>query len=226
MLKLSGVIFDLDGVLWHSSPAHAAAYARAFGEEGIQLPRGFYNLIAGETTKTGVTSLLKHYASERKVYKGLADRLRKRKQKLAAFELANIEPDPEAAHALQALRAGGYKLALATSASRLTMKLFLQRLSNPEVFDATVCSEDVLRGKPSPDIFVEAAKRLNLAPSDCVVIEDSRSGIRAARACGMFVIGYRLDDLEKDERPLLHYKSLSEVAARLTSRAIRGNRTI
>lgn len=213
MLRPSGVIFDLDGVLWHSNDAHAAAYARAFAEAGILLSQGFYSRIAGETTQTGVANLLALYASGREGDRELSERLCRRKQSLAAVELAHIQPDPEALPALQALRARGYKLALATSASRNTMDLFLRLLSTAEVFDSAVCGEDVLRGKPSPDIFVEAAARLGLSAGECVVVEDSRSGITAARAGGMGVIGYQFGDPEEGESLLMRCGSLSSVAA-------------
>jgi len=211
MLKPSGIIFDLDGVLWHSNDAHAAAYERAFHEAGIRLPRGFYEVIAGETTQAGIARLLTDFAPARAGDAKLRDRLRKRKQSLAAVELAHVEPDPEALPALQALGACGYKLALATSASRATMTLFLRRLSEPDVFAATICGEDVRRGKPAPDIFIEAARRLGLAAGACVVVEDSRSGIRAALAAGMGVIGFRLGEHTPDERLLARCQSLSAV---------------
>lgn len=213
MLRLSGVIFDLDGVLWHSSDAHAAAYAGAFGEAGILLPLGFYSIIAGETTRAGVARLLELYTSGREGDKELGEQLCRRKQSLAAVELAHIQPAPEVLPALQALRARGYKLALATSASRNTMELFLRRSTVAHVFDATVCGEDVLKGKPSPDIFIEAAARLSISVGECVAVEDSRSGIIAARACGMSVIGYRVGDLEEGESLLTRCGSLSSVAA-------------
>jgi beta-phosphoglucomutase-like phosphatase (HAD superfamily) len=79
----------------------------------------------------------------------------------------------------------------------------LRRLDLAGLFDVTVSSEEVARGKPSPDVYLEAARRLGVDPARCVAIEDSASGIRAAHAAGMRVIAY----------PNRHYPPAEEVLA-------------
>ncbi|SRR5216684_5156072 len=212
--RARGVVFDLDGVLWESSKTHEVAYEKAFAELGIELPAGFYNSIAGKTTQDGVSRLLSSYSSYSLANSDFQE-LIKRKREIAAYELRSVKPDPEVWPTIRTLRTRGYKIGLATSASFSTMLLFLRQLSEP-LFDATVCGEEVCRGKPSPDLFLEAASRLSVRPSDCVVVEDSISGLQAASSCGMRGIAYRTDagDIEGAS---FKCETLSEVCAYLIS---------
>jgi HAD superfamily hydrolase (TIGR01509 family) len=84
--------------------------------------------------------------------------------------------------------AGRWPLGLASSSNRPLIDLALERSGLAPLFRATVSSEEVPRGKPSPDVYVEAARRLGVAPERIAAVEDSHSGIRSARAAGMRVI--------------------------------------
>lgn len=84
--------------------------------------------------------------------------------------------------------AGAFRLALASSSNRPLIDLVLERSGLAALFEATVSSEEVARGKPAPDVFLEAARRLGLPPERCAAVEDSGNGIRAAHAAGMRVI--------------------------------------
>jgi HAD superfamily hydrolase (TIGR01509 family) len=81
-----------------------------------------------------------------------------------------------------------WPLGLASSSNRPLIDLALERMGVADVFSATVSSEEVGRGKPAPDVYLEAARRLGVRPQDAVAVEDSANGIRAARAAGMTVI--------------------------------------
>jgi HAD superfamily hydrolase (TIGR01509 family) len=84
--------------------------------------------------------------------------------------------------------AGSFRLALASSSNRRVIDAVLDAAGITHAFEVTVSSEEVGRGKPAPDVFLEAACRLNVAPTRCAAIEDSGNGIRAAHAAGMRVI--------------------------------------
>jgi HAD superfamily hydrolase (TIGR01509 family) len=84
--------------------------------------------------------------------------------------------------------AGSFRLALASSSNRPLIDAALAESGLTPLFEATVSSEEVARGKPAPDVFVEAARRLGLAPARCAAIEDSANGIRSAHAAGMRVV--------------------------------------
>ena len=84
--------------------------------------------------------------------------------------------------------AGSFRLAVASSSNRPLIDLVLERAGLASFFVATVSSEEVERGKPAPDVFLEAGRRLGVAPERCAAVEDSANGIRAARAARMRVI--------------------------------------
>jgi HAD superfamily hydrolase (TIGR01509 family) len=86
--------------------------------------------------------------------------------------------------------AESYPLAVASSSNRPLIDAVLETAGIAEYFVATVSSEEVPRGKPSPDVYLEAARRLGVSAEECAAVEDSANGIRAARAAGMVVIAY------------------------------------
>ena len=109
-----------------------------------------------------------------------------------------------AREAVERLHDDGFTLAVASSSNRELIDAVLRRLEVETLFAATVSSEEVARGKPAPDVYLEAARRLDLAPDRCAAVEDSASGIRAAHAAGMRVLAY----------PNRHYPPRDEVLER------------
>ena len=101
-----------------------------------------------------------------------------------AVELPLIDGAVDAVERL----AGSFRLAVASSSNRTVIDAVLAESGLAPFFDATVSSEEVARGKPAPDVFLEAARRLDVAPPACAAIEDSANGVRAARAAGMRVV--------------------------------------
>jgi HAD superfamily hydrolase (TIGR01509 family) len=108
---------------------------------------------------------------------------------LARYEV-ELPVVPGAVEAVRRLDGEGFRLAVASSSNRELIDAVLRRIELAALFEATVSSEEVGRGKPAPDVYVEAARRLDVAPEKCAAIEDSASGIRAARAAGMRVVAY------------------------------------
>ena len=97
---------------------------------------------------------------------------------------------PGAVEAVRSLHAAGLVLGVASSSNRELIDAVLERLGVGELFAVTVSSEEVGRGKPAPDVYLEACRRLGVEPPRCVAVEDSASGIRAAHAAGMRVLAY------------------------------------
>jgi len=116
---------------------------------------------------------------------------------------ADLPVVPGAVEAVRRLAAAGYRLAVASSSNRELIDAVLRRLELTSVFDVTVSSEEVARGKPAPDVYLETARRLSVEPARCAAIEDSASGIRAAHSAGMRVIAY----------PNRHYPPAADVLA-------------
>jgi HAD superfamily hydrolase (TIGR01509 family) len=97
-------------------------------------------------------------------------------------------PTDGALECLLGLHAEGYRIALASSATRDQVALVVEKLGIRRGLHALVSAADVVRGKPEPDLFLEAARRLRVEPAVCLVVEDAVLGIRAARAAGMAAV--------------------------------------
>ena len=108
---------------------------------------------------------------------------------LARYEV-DLPAVPGAVESVTQIAEQGLRLALASSSNRELIDAVLRRLDLTALFDVTVSSEEVPRGKPAPDVYLEAARRLGVEPARCAAVEDSASGIRAAHAAGMRVIAY------------------------------------
>lgn len=100
-----------------------------------------------------------------------------------------IEPLPGVRRWLERLRGGGVACGIGSSTEEKNVRLGLGLLGLEEFFQAAVTAEHVQRGKPAPDVFLEAARRLGAMPAQCVVFEDAPAGVEAGRAAGMRVVG-------------------------------------
>ncbi len=106
--------------------------------------------------------------------------------------------------AVEAVRAAAaaFPLALASSSNRELIDAVLELAGIADAFRVTVSSEEVARGKPAPDVYLEAARRLEVAPERCVAVEDSHAGIRSAKAAGMRVVAIPNPSYPPDEEAL------------------------
>jgi HAD superfamily hydrolase (TIGR01509 family) len=128
---------------------------------------------------------------------------------------------PGAAAAVERL-ARRWPLALASSSNRELIDLALELGDLGRFFRATVSSEEVRRGKPAPDVYLEAARRLGVSPSDAAAIEDSRNGILSARAAGMRVVAIPNDDFPPDEEALAQADVVLRSLVELTPEVVAG----
>ena len=112
--------------------------------------------------------------------------------------------------------AASFVLGLASSSNRPLIDAALELAGIARLFRATVSSEEVARGKPSPDVYLEAARRLGMAPDSCAAVEDSHSGIRSARAAGMLVVAIPNSAYPPDDEALAQadivLRSISELS--------------
>ena len=184
--QLDAVVFDFDGTLVDTMPAHYAAYRRVFADVGIDLAEADYYDNVGGTWREAIPKFLRGRACACSVEELHA---RKQARLLAELEVADI-PQLPAARLLPVLR-GRVPLAIASSGSRATIELVLRRLAWADAFAAVVTSEDVARGKPAPELFLLAARRIGVSPERCLAFEDTGDGVAAARAAGMTVVDVR-----------------------------------
>ena len=178
------VIFDCDGTLVDSMPAHFDAWCEAlaaYGAGGVFKEDVFFAM-GGRPTKDIVVDLNNEYGLK---LDPSAIALAKREAFLK--KLHKIEFIEEVADFARSLR-GVVPLAVASGGSRYVVEKTLRLLDCSDWFDEVVTADDVENGKPSPDIFLHAAKLLGVAPEKCLVIEDAPPGVLAAEAAGMTVI--------------------------------------
>jgi len=178
------VIFDCDGTLVDSMPAHFDAWCEAlaaYGAGGIFREDVFFAM-GGRPTRDIVVDLNSEYGLK---LDPEAIALAKREAFLA--KLHQLEFIDEVADFAKSL-SGKMPLAVASGGSRYVVEKTLRLLGCSDWFDEVVTADDVSNGKPAPDIFLKAAELLGVAPGKCLVIEDAPPGVAAAEAAGMQVI--------------------------------------
>ena len=181
----TAVLFDMDGVLVDSEPVINAAAIAGLAEYGIQaVPEDFQPFVgAGEDRYIGGVAekygLVYQTAMKTRVYEIYLDLVREQ-----------IRIFPGVRELLADLARGGYRLALASSADKIKIDANLQAAGiDPRFFGAIISGEDVVHKKPSPDIYLAAARALGAEPGSCVVVEDALNGVQAAIKAGMLCIG-------------------------------------
>jgi len=183
-----GVIFDLDGVIVTTDEYHYAAWKAIADEQGIYFDRQINERLRGISRMESLNIILEkagHVYSE--TDKAL---LASKKNGLYIQMLLSLDRKgllPGALETIKALKRAGIKIAIG-SASRNT-QLILRQLGLNGAFDAVVDGNDIVYGKPNPEIFLLAAIRLNIKPENCLVVEDADAGIEAAIRGGMAVLG-------------------------------------
>ncbi|MFL5342832.1 MAG: HAD family hydrolase [Gemmataceae bacterium] len=185
MFEARGLIFDCDGTLADTMPAHFRAWTAVTSRYGLTFPeQRFYEL--GGVPSHRIAALLAH--EQGKTID--PDRLAREKEEAFLEHLPAIQP-VAAVVALAKSAAGRLPMAVASGGFRPVITQVLRQLGILEIFQAIVTAEDTVRHKPEPDVFLEAAKRLGVEPKWCAVYEDTDIGLEAARRAGMAAIDVR-----------------------------------
>jgi HAD superfamily hydrolase (TIGR01509 family) len=177
------VIFDLDGVLIDSEEVWAAERERFAREQGGRWPEGAGRAMMGMSS----TEWSRYMAEELGVPLPAAEISRRVVERVGDVYRRELPLIPGAVEAVERV-AAAFPLGLASSANRPLIDLVLDRAGLTSLFRVTISSEEVARGKPAPDVYLEAAARLGVDPSDAAAVEDSTNGLLAARAAGLGVI--------------------------------------
>jgi HAD superfamily hydrolase (TIGR01509 family) len=174
------LIFDFDGTLVDSSPLHARAFAEVFAPHGVAVD---YARIAGMTTDAAVDRLAEEagLSLDEAARARLIGAKRERGLELIERELAAIDGAPDFVRAA----ARRFRLALCTSGSRRSVEAALARVGLDGCFDPAVTADDVARGKPDPEAFLQVLDRTGAAAGEALIFEDADSGIAAAAAAGI-----------------------------------------
>jgi HAD superfamily hydrolase (TIGR01509 family) len=197
---LQTVIFDMDGVIVDTEPVHNYAYYQHFKELGIEVSAEMFATFTGNSTKNVFEKIKNHFGIENDI-----ESLVQKKRSLFndafdtkedLFLLDGVEK------LIKQLHQNGIQLILASSSSKVTINRVFNRFKLHTYFSHIVSGEDFPQSKPNPAIFLEAARLSKSNKENCIVIEDSTNGIKAAHAAGIFCVGYRSVNSKKQDYSL------------------------
>ena len=180
---IAAVVFDLDGVLLQSEEVWDDVRERYVRERG-----GRYD---GEVQRAMMGMSAPEWSAYLHEHAGVSDEPDAINQKVVERMLEAYRSElPLLPGAIEAVRrtADAFPLGLASSSNRAIFEEVLRLAGIEQCFRATVSSEEVARGKPAPDVYLEAARRLEVPPEQCAAVEDSHAGIRSAEAAAMRVV--------------------------------------
>jgi len=181
----SGLIFDCDGTLVDTPPAHLRALREGLAAHGLTMDKDWYYPRGGLTPD----ALMDEYEAVLGITVPREDIF---SRYTVAFQ-AGLERIKEITVIAEIAREwhGRVPMAIATNGRRENVEATLTATKLRPLFDFVVAAEDVERGKPAPDVFLESAHRMAVAPASCVVFEDSDEGLEGARTAGMQTIDIR-----------------------------------
>ena len=181
------LIFDCDGTLVDSMPAHYAAWSATLKRYGIAFPEARFYALGGVPTRVIIELLSAEQGVDVDV-----ERVARERDDAFIGAIAAVRPIPRIVDVARRHR-GILPMAVGTGGTQRQARAGLTAVGILEWFDTIVAVEDVERSKPAPDVFIEAARRLRVDPEHCLVYEDADPGIEAAKAARMQVIDVRLE---------------------------------
>ena len=206
------VIFDMDGVIVDTEPVHRYAYFKLFAALDIAVTEEMYTSFTGFSTRNTFQKLKETFGLNHEVEDLIQS---KRTIFNDAFDTKeDLELLDGVRELIMDLHTNGVQLILASSASKVTIERVFNRFGLNPYFTHKVSGEDFPQSKPHPAIF-EHAVGLSIAPKEnCIIIEDSTNGVKAAKAAGVYCIGYNsihseAQDLSNADSIINHFKDLN-----------------
>lgn len=179
------VIFDCDGTLADTMPIHARAWTETMARHGHVFTAAMHDELAGMPTLEICRLLVRERA-----FTIDPETVTREKEEQYLTLLHEVKPLAPVANFARSL-AGAMPISVASGGERHIVTATLTTIGLIDLFPIIVCANDVTRGKPDPEMFLLAAKRMNMQPAACTVLEDADFGVRAALAAGMHVIDIR-----------------------------------
>lgn len=187
--QIKCVIFDMDGVIIDSEEIHKKAYYETFVSIGVDVSDDLYKTLTGSSTINAFQKLVAHFNLDLNPEELV---LNKRKRYVNFFE---NDPTLHLVKGVENLikhcYSKGLTLVLASSSAMVNIDRVFNRFNLNQYFTAKISGADLTASKPHPEIFEKAAILGNTAKENCIVIEDSDNGVKAANDAGIFVFGYR-----------------------------------
>jgi HAD superfamily hydrolase (TIGR01509 family) len=205
------VIFDLDGVLADSEPWWNQIDAKLLAEYGVSYRGEYHRNVLGVNYRLAV----EFYKNAFHISASVEELMRRRGEIATDFFANRVDLFPSAKTTLEQLREMKLPLAVATSSVSASARPLLDRTGIRSLFSVVITGDEVQQGKPHPDIYLLAAKKLGISPETCLVIEDSLAGIAAGKAANMRVAAIPdrrfVDPREYEKEASYVLGSLSEI---------------
>jgi beta-phosphoglucomutase len=184
--KIQAIIFDMDGVLIDAKEWHYEALNQALALFGYTISR-YDHLVTYDGLPT--RQKLEMLTMERGLPVGLHGFINQMKQHYTmSYIFQRCKPVFYHEYALSKLRQAGYRLAVASNSVRQTVDMMMDKSHLQPYLEFTLSNQDVVKGKPDPEIYQTAMAKLGLPPEACLIVEDNEHGIRAARAAGAHLL--------------------------------------
>lgn len=190
-------IFDMDGVLIDSEPAYLEMNKKLFIEFGIEMNEENYKALVGLPSLPMWTMLKKKYNLNNDVSEFMNLERRRMIEILDSEKIT--EPVDGITDLLKLLKVRNIKLSVASSSAKENVNFVLNKLKLSDYFDFVISGEEVVNGKPSPDIFLKVVEVFDAVPEKCYVLEDSKNGIIAANSAGMKSIGFTNNNFNQQD---------------------------
>lgn len=191
------VIFDMDGVICHTNPYHSLAFREFFSTRNLApTDEEFAEHMFGKSN----SYILSHFFKRPVTGDELLTLEQEKEGLFRKIYEPHIEPIAGIVEFITDLENNAVKLGVATSAPYANLELILSKIKIREKLGSILASEDVKKHKPDPEVYLKSAANLGVSPEQCVVFEDSFSGVSAALNAGMRVVGV-LSSHSKDELP-------------------------
>ena len=185
---MKAVIFDMDGVIIDSGPIHFEVDMQTMREFGVNISKDELNKYVGTTNEYMLNDLINKYKIQKSIKEILEYKMELTIRRIKETKINAISGIPEL---LISLKHNNIKTAIGSSSPKELIITVIEKFQLGKYFDCIVSGDEVKEGKPKPDIYLEVSKRIGVNPEECIVIEDSRNGVLAAKNAGMKCFGFR-----------------------------------
>lgn len=209
---IQAFIFDMDGVIIDSEPLHFEVDIQVMKDFGAAITQEQLEKYVGMTNPEMWKLIREEYQLQRTVSEIIDYQISNKIKILTAREMEPIDGIREL---LADLKASGIPVGIASSSPPVFIQAVLDKFGLLDAFNCIVSGEEVDRGKPAPDVYLKAAELLGAEPASCMVLEDARHGIAAAKAAGMQCIGFVNPNSGNQDLSAADYvvRSIAEVSA-------------
>jgi beta-phosphoglucomutase family hydrolase len=182
--ELRAVLWDMDGVVADTARQHFQSWQFAFGKHGVKFSEGEFKSVFGQRNDIIIRKIMGAGVNPAMIEKVARDK----EEFFRAAVKKDLKPFPGVIKLLITIKDNGIRAAIGSSAPLENIRAVLSGLGIEDYFQALVYGLEVQEGKPSPQVFQLAARKLGAQPGNCIVIEDAVAGVRAAKSGGMHCI--------------------------------------